>query len=417
MAVAVAGAAWGESSLPPGIAPELPTPLSLTQAQALAAQRNRELIVARRALEAARADVKTASQGPNATFSVNTTAINPSAGIGAGRPWDKTVDTTVRVDQPVERGGKRELRIAAAEHAVAASAQDLADTARRTRGAVAAAYYDLVLAQRRLAILRDSARLYRNLVDAAEKRLRAGDVAPTDVARIHIDAVRAGNDLAEAEAQLFQAQSALAYLLGAEAVASRLQAVDDWPALEPVPPDADLEQLISRRPDVQAAQARLAMADKNRELARALRKRDVIVGVQYEHFPPDGRSMYGFGISVPLFTGSDYAGEIRRAEVDRLAAEDAVERTRAQARTEVMQARAALQVARERVLRYRGDILRQAQRAADAAEFAYLHGAMGVMDLLDARRTLKATLLEAENAQADYARAVAAWKMVVEADQ
>ena len=48
-------------------------------------------------------------------------------------------------------------------------------------------------------------------------------------------------------------------------------------------------------------------------------------------------------------------------------------------------------------------------QASDAAEFAYTRGAIGVMDLLDARRQLYATRLEAVNALADYARAYRAW--------
>ena len=45
------------------------------------------------------------------------------------------------------------------------------------------------------------------------------------------------------------------------------------------------------------------------------------------------------------------------------------------------------------------------------AEFAYKNGAIGVMDLLDARRTLRAIQIDAATAQADYAKALAAWQL------
>ena len=54
----------------------------------------------------------------------------------------------------------------------------------------------------------------------------------------------------------------------------------------------------------------------------------------------------------------------------------------------------------------------EAMRSASAAEFAYANGAMGVMDLLDARRTLRAIQIESVNARAEYARAWAAWRAV-----
>ena len=60
--------------------------------------------------------------------------------------------------------------------------------------------------------------------------------------------------------------------------------------------------------------------------------------------------------------------------------------------------------------RYSDSLLKEAQRAADAAEYAYKRGAVGVTDLLDARRTWYATRLDAAAAQADYAKALAAWQ-------
>lgn len=407
-----ASVAWAEAPPPEG--GEGLSALSAAQATALALAHNRELAAARRAVEAARADLTTAGERPNASLSLNTTSINPQTGIGAGGPWNKTVDTVVRVDQLFERGDKRELRIAAAGQGVAASRADLADTERRTRSATLMAYYDLLLAQRRVAILRDTAALARRTLAAAEKRLGAGDVSPTDVARIRVDALRTDNDLRQGEADLSRAQSTLAYLLGAEKAAARLVATDEWPVPQPPPPAAALDALVAGRADVKAAEARMRMADRLRDLVRAQRTRDVTVGVQYEHFPPDGRNLYGVGVSIPLFTGSYFQGEVRRAEVDRAAAEDAYARARAQAYTDIAQARADLQSAADRARRFRGDILEQARKAGDAAEFAYLHGALGVMDLLDARRTLKATLLDAEGAQADYAKALAAWNNAIE---
>ena len=47
------------------------------------------------------------------------------------------------------------------------------------------------------------------------------------------------------------------------------------------------------------------------------------------------------------------------------------------------------------------------------AEFAYSRGAIGVMDLLDSRRQLYATRLEASASQADYAKSLAAWQAAV----
>jgi cobalt-zinc-cadmium efflux system outer membrane protein len=271
----------------------------------------------------------------------------------------------------------------------------------------------LLLAQQREVVLRESVGLYRATLDAAEKRLRAGDVSPTDVARVSVDALRAENDMRQSRGDVLKAQATLAYMIGMEAESSRIRASDPWPPISSLAPMPDLETLLESRPDVKAARARSYMAEKTRDLARAQRSRDVTVGVQYEHFPPDNRNMLGVGISMPIFANYEYAGEIRRAEVDRMAAEDNLERVIALARTDSTRTRADVESASDRVRRYHGTILDQARKAAAAAEFAYRHGALGVMDLLDARRTLKATLLDAATAEAEYAKALVAWESAI----
>ena len=63
----------------------------------------------------------------------------------------------------------------------------------------------------------------------------------------------------------------------------------------------------------------------------------------------------------------------------------------------------------DRVQRFDEQTLDQAQKVADAAEFAYKNGAIDVTDLLDARRILRATQLDAVLSHADFAKALAAW--------
>ena len=88
-----------------------------------------------------------------------------------------------------------------------------------------------------------------------------------------------------------------------------------------------------------------------------------------------------------------------------------MERTVAQAIGNVDQASSALRSAAERRRRLEGGLLADAERVAKAAELAYQRGAMNLMDLLDARRTLRQVQLEAASARADYAKALAAWRL------
>jgi outer membrane protein, heavy metal efflux system len=388
--------------------------LTLRAATALVAERNRDVQAARRALDAARADTIAAGARPNPNLTLGIGQINPQVGIGPGGPRDKQVDALVRLDQIIERGGKRELRVDAARKLEEASAADVADVLRQQRLAAASAYYDLVLAQDRVAVTNENVELFDRTLAAAEQRLRAGDIAPADLARLRVDALRGQNDARQAEAERVRARFALGYLIGAEAAADRIRAIDAWPALAQVA-TADLEALVERRPDVAAARARFDSAAQARELARRLRTRDISVGAQYDRYPTSPTNnlgfgnAYGFTVTLPLFLRYNFEGEIARAEADYFAAQDAIERTRAIARTELARARADLVAAGERLERFDTSITVEARRSAEFAEFAFRNGAIGVIDLLDARRVLRATLLDAAQARADYARALAAW--------
>jgi cobalt-zinc-cadmium efflux system outer membrane protein len=75
------------------------------------------------------------------------------------------------------------------------------------------------------------------------------------------------------------------------------------------------------------------------------------------------------------------------------------------------QAVSALRSAEERLRRLEAGLLADAERVAKAAELAYSRGAMNLMDLLDARRTLRQIQIETATARADYAKALAAWRL------
>ncbi len=413
VSLAAAGALAGPANLS----------LSLAQAQALAAERNHDLKLARTAVASAEAGVQVAGAAPNPVIGLSTSSIGP--GIGSGSLWRKQIDTVLSVSQMIERGNKRELRTENAQHNARAADADLMDLQRQLRVLVAMAYADLMAAQEKLAAGRDASQLLEATLAAAQTRRAAGDIAGADVERVKVDTLRARNDVAAAQGELSRARHALALLLGETAQAELLVAADSWPVLEEAsaPDAAVLAVLIDARADMRAAQARVEAAQSGTRLADALRTRDVTVGAQYEHFPqaadPGGTlgasgNSVGVSVSMPLFTRYYYQGEIASAQAALDAAHVALERTRERASAEVGAALAQLGSAAERVRRNRDELLVAAEKAARAAEYAYQNGAVGVMDVLDARRTLRATRLDALAAQADFSKALAAWRAAIE---
>lgn len=398
--------------VPPATAPAA-RGLTFEEATRLLKSRNRELQLARRNVDFALADQLSARARPNPSVSVAANALHQRIGVGPG-PDGGRADVIVGVSQLLERGNKRELRGDAAERAVAASRADLADALRQQEVVLAGAYYDLLFAQERLRVAGETVELLARSVSATEVRLKAGDVAQSDLARIKVDRLRVENDLRQARADRDRSRQALAFLVGLEREADTLVAVDPWPTDAGMPLPADVGVVIERRADVSAARERLRAAEKVRELAQALRTRDVTVSGQYERFPAQtNNGTLGVGVSVPLFVNYAFDGEIRRAETGVATAQDLLERARAAAGTEIARAWSDLTAARDRVRRFDTELLREAERASEAAEFAYRHGALGVIDLLDARRVFYATRTDAIAARSDLARALAVWRAAV----
>jgi cobalt-zinc-cadmium efflux system outer membrane protein len=393
--------------------------ISLLQAEELMRQKTPALRIARYTYDARSADVAIAAEAPNPQLSINSSSINYGNGVGSGPPWQKQADTIVRVDQQIERGGKRVLRGQVANASEQAAAADYAEALRIGRRALAQAYFDLKFAQ-------DAEQLAASLVDiqaqsqrAAQLRLGAGDIAPVDLSRLEIEVARAAADLSTARNTRRDAQLLLASLIGIKDCidqdCTKLEASDVWPA--PVNSRATLQDVT--RPDVRAAQARNEQAQANITLARAQQTRDITIGMQFEHYPVGNGNpnSVGLGLSVPLFLRHRFQGEIQRATADRRVAEETLRNVELAAAIDRARAAADLEGARDRLHHFEGAIVEKAKAAAEAAEYAYSRGALNLTDLLDARRAMQAVAIDALSAQSAYAKALAAWRAETDVSQ
>ncbi|MDZ5460661.1 TolC family protein [Azohydromonas lata] len=367
-----------------------------------------DVLAAERALGGAAADVVTAGQRPNPTLGLG--AGNLGRNMGAGSLWNKAFDHQVRVDQLVERGGKPRLRVATAQAQRDAATADVFEARRQATAATLRTFHDLAAALARREELAASVALNDSSLQAFEQRVKSGDAAPLDATRFRLDALRVQADLVQADTDARTLRQQLALALGApeqaQAIVPRAQAPAQPAAPQPVP--------LERLPAVAAAQSRLAAAQQALALAlaRAQATRDVGVGVQLDRYPVTSTNSSGTGntvsvfVSVPLLFNHAYEGEIGRAQADVDSAAQALERARAEAQDEATRALAQWQAAQSRRRLVSDELLPAAQRVAQGAELSYQRGASGVLDVLDARRSLRAAQIERINAEAEAAKAL-----------
>ena len=237
----------------------------------------------------------------------------------AGAVWDAALELRwVLVDF-----GQRAAREQAAELAVVAANGSHDDTVQAVTLAAVQAYFALVEAKARLAMLREAERFTRELLVEARRPQRSGEAldklgqmqARTSLARQVLD-------LRQAEGDLALARGALAVRMGYPP-----NAVMDVPLPTLQAPDlqfdSTVESMISlaqeAHPALRAARARLGVA--RAELLQAERSdRPTIAATASQRRLRDvqalglGERAVGVQVDIPLFAGQDRQHRVRRAE-------------------------------------------------------------------------------------------------------
>jgi len=414
--VALALPAWAQAPATPAAPIQASAartqPIAVSLEQALQAARNNlDVSLTQRAFDAARADVLSADRAPTPILTAKTASIDLQNGVGPGNALnDKRIDKSIGIDWTWERGNKRELRTRGAERAAQAAQADLDEALVQQQLAAAGAYYDLLAAQERITQVQAIAQSASELARTAQRRLGAGDLSQQDAARSDIEAERANADLRAAQADRVRAELTLKQVTR---LSGALAADAAWPEPALAMPNQPEPQLETR-PDVRAAVRRTEAAQAVVESAEALRKNDLTLGTSFDHYPGTSTRLLEFRVQMPLagvFGNYGYQGELGRATAQLAQAQDLLDKTRLSAALDISRLQQDLLAASQRALTYQNTIVPRARQVASMAELAYSKGAMSLTDLLDARRTLRAALLEDVTTRADHARSLAAWQL------
>ena len=365
-------------------------PLSEEQALVQFYQQNLGILAARYIVDSARAQEMIAAEFPNPQLSFDLFKITPRAVDGyPGR--------SARIDQLIELGGKRRLRVAAATLGTQASEHDLKDALRTLSNALRHAYYTQVLAQKSVSLASDEFEHLKEVEKISELRFKRGDIAESDFLRIQVETDQASSDLDTAQAQLTSARAALALLLAWPADAATLRVAETWPQsmqrLAGANADSLIAKALSRRPDLEAARLRSAQAREQVKLAQKLQIPDVTVGVDYQHDADNSAvDSYGFGFQVAIPIFNQYKGEIAQAKANLSTTELQALLQEKTIRSEIERGFSAWQAAARITQRFQAHVLARVTAIRQAAELAYSKGATSVLDLIDAERRYKAML-------------------------
>jgi len=390
----------------PRLAPEpLQAAISIDRAVDESIRRNLNLIAQRLNVSLADAAIVAARIRPNPVLSLDADHLN-ILNINHG---DLT-EASVRVDVPIVLGGKRDRRIEVAERDRKIAEIQVEDALRKLKQDVASACVDLIQAKANLALANDNLKTFEDLVQLNDKRVAAGAIAPVERTRSKVQLLQFRSSVKRAELDLSGAKTRLKGLIGRGTLDGDLDVTDDLkvtPA-ETVPSLAELrEKAVAARPDLKALEMSQARSEADLRLQIANGIVDLSAGAEYRWSAQDhSQRLIGLFFSVPIPLSNQNAGEIARAETQRLVSARQFDALRADVFVDVNAAYEELVSARELVRGIEDELLRSAQDVRDAERKRYESGATSFLEFLDAQRAFNDARQGLNDAWATYRRAV-----------
>src|SRR5213593_1218298 len=260
-------------------------------------------------------------------------------------------DRGVQLEQEIEVGGQRGLRIAAAEHDVTHAEHLFADRRRTVEGEVRRAFFALAAAERRQTLAAERLALASRLAEAARRRARAGETGALDARLAEVETARAAQERTAAEAEHVRAEGRLATALDAG-------------------------------PDLGAARVERARLETEVRLAARHGRIPNPALRGYYRQERLGEHIVGGGVSVPLpiFNREQGTEAALLAEAHGAATEEA--RLKAQIPRDVHLALAHRRAAEEAWWRYEREALPAATQARDLLERGYDAGYLSLSEVL-----------------------------------
>jgi len=408
------------------VRPPLPSPLTLAEAERLLVERNLGVENARHLVTAAQAARQIAGFKPNPTLQLGAEQFPFASPLQGTVPRFFSTDSnagaqptyTVQFAKVIERGGKRELRVAQADESVQSAQFQVLDTLRLQLFQLRQAFANALVARENLRLAESIAQQYDRTEQLTLVKVRAGDLAPMETYRVRAGRLQYVQAVIDARTTYELATRDLLNLLNAspsDIVARNASAAsapfDIAGEFTDRPIGLSLDDLramtLESRPDVQLARHNLLAAERAVELARAQRARDVWASMEYQRVGDD--HSVGVITQIPLFLYNNQRAGIAQAEAQRRATEAVLRQVERQASTDVEKAYLSYLSARQALTLYSTDNIGQVQRLQDIAEFTFRQGNTSLFEFLEVQRTTRQALMAFNQARATYQ--VSLWQL------
>jgi outer membrane protein, multidrug efflux system len=259
---------------------------------------------------------------------------------------------------------------------------------------VARAYLALRALDEERSLVENTLRTYRGTLSLTERRWRAGDVAELDVARAATEVAATESEALALERRRAELEHALAILIG-EAPANFALAHEEWKTALPVIPAGVPSTLLTRRPDVAAAQNGVMAAQARVGMAQAAWFPNIALTASAGYASPELSDLFkwssrawvlGALAALPVFDGGRRKAGVQAADAELESAVAGYRERVLVAFKDVEDQLAALRLLTEQA-EAQGRAVASASRTTSLSDTRYRAGYVSQLELLDAQRS------------------------------
>jgi outer membrane protein, heavy metal efflux system len=376
------------------------TPYSLPEILTLALKHSPVMNGAEAALEESRGRQVAAGAYLNPT-------VSGSAGRGSirdPRTGVSIAERTITVEQPFEWPEKRAARQRAADAGFSGALAGIEEAKIALTAEVKSAFFQLLFAQQDAQLAKENLRTVEDFLKLISARVETKESPKFELIKATVELQKAHKDLARADNAIIVARANLNKVTG-KALGEHFSIQGEF---ESIKAGLDLtaltEQALDRHPTLRRQEKAVEQAQFSLEHERAARLPNVSVIGQYHREAGDESMTAGLSVPVPIWYRrqgeiSTAMGAHHRAQAERIRAQHELEQV-------VTQYFQELQTAQRQIQVFEKGLLFQAKEALDIAQFSFRNGVASLLEVIDAQRVYRQTLLEFAQARADYSLAL-----------
>ena len=378
--------------------------LTLPEAQRIALGRSRQLDAQSALAAAAREQAVAAGQLPDPVLKLGIDNLPANGPDRLSFTHDFMTMRRIGIMQEIPRAEKRQLRAERFERdAERARAQRQLTLANVLQG-TALAWLDRYYAQAQREVLQQQVEQTELQVQAADSAFRTNRGSQADVFAARAAVIMLQDRLSQIDRQSRGAALMLARWVGAAAAERPTFGSPPWQST-PLQGDISSEHL-KRHPDLLVISAEIDAAETEARLAQANKKADISVEASYAQRGPAFSNMLSIGVSIPLQWDQknrqdrELGAKLARVDEAKARYEDMLRKNESEVRSLLNE----WQTGKDRLVRYRDELIPTARQRSEATLTAYRTGKSDLAAGLSARRDeievrMQALTLEMETAR------------------